>query len=36
LSFENISFTVRVSYFSDSTMASNLPPKPYDPTSVRA
>jgi hypothetical protein len=26
LSFENSSFTVRVSYFSDSTMASNFPP----------
>jgi hypothetical protein len=36
LSFENNSFTVRVSYFSNSTMASNFPPEPYDPKSVRA
>jgi hypothetical protein len=27
LSFENSSFTVRVSYFSDSTMALNFPPE---------
>jgi hypothetical protein len=27
LSFENSSFTVRVSYFSDSTMTSNFPPQ---------
>jgi hypothetical protein len=27
LSFENRSFTVRVSYFSDSTIASNFPPQ---------
>jgi hypothetical protein len=27
LSFENSSFTIRVSYFSDSTMASNFPPQ---------
>jgi hypothetical protein len=27
LSFENSSFTVKVSYFSDSTMASNFPPQ---------